>query len=339
MRPVSNPPNPWLSAHVEWLDEPPLAGLQVFAEESSSALTKNDSPDVGFTWSVNPYRGCYHACAYCYARPTHQYLGFGAGTDFDLKVVVKTNVAELLATELARRSWRREVIAFSGVTDCYQPLEASYGLTRRCLEVCLDARNPVAVITKSSIVRRDRDLLARLARGPGASVHVSIPFASDETGRKLEPFAPLVSQRFLTVRMLAAAGIPTGVLVAPMIPGLSDRELPEILARARDAGASSAALVLLRLPAEVLPVFEERLRQALPGKADAVMSALVAMRGGEQKNESRFGARMSGVGPRWEIVEQLFDATCRRLGLVHGRPDEVGARSELSGPRQRTMFD
>jgi DNA repair photolyase len=143
----------------------------------------------------------------------------------------------------------------------------------------------------------------------------------------------------LTVRMLAAAGIPTGVLVAPMIPGLSDRELPEILARARDAGASSAAMVLLRLPAEVLPVFEERLRQALPGKADAVMSALVAMRGGEQKNESRFGARMSGVGPRWEIVEQLFDATCRRLGLVEGRPDEVGARSELSGPRQRTMFD
>src|SRR5262245_46686355 len=189
-RPVSNPPNPWSSTHVEWLEEPPAAELEVFEEEAKSVLTENDSPDVGFRYGVNPYRGCFHACAYCYARPSHQYLGFGAGTDFDRRIVVKVNAPQVLARELARPSWRGELIAFSGNTDCYQPLEASYGLTRKCLEVCLERRNPVHVITKGALVRRDLDVLAQLERRAEVGVSITIPFLDETTARRIEPGAP-----------------------------------------------------------------------------------------------------------------------------------------------------
>ena len=173
-RRVSNPPNPWASTHVEWLDEPPPVELEVFEEQARSIVAANDSPDVPFRFSVNPYRGCQHACAYCYARPTHQYLGFGAGTDFDARIVVKRNAPALLRRELARKPLRGEWLAFSGVTDPYQPLEASYGLTRACLEECLAARVPVGVVTKGALVRRDADLLSRLARDAGARVFLSL---------------------------------------------------------------------------------------------------------------------------------------------------------------------
>src|SRR4051812_35386883 len=189
VRPVANPPNPWSSTHVEWLEEPPPAALSIFEEEARSVLSENDSPDIGFRYSVNPYRGCLHACAYCYARPSHQYLGFGAGTDFDRKIVVKKNAPEVLRRELMRPSWTGERIMFSGNTDCYQPLEASYGLTRGCLEVCLDFQNPVSLITKSVLVRRDLDLLVELARRASVSFHMSICFADDEAARKMEPYA------------------------------------------------------------------------------------------------------------------------------------------------------
>ncbi|TDJ70084.1 MAG: radical SAM protein, partial [Planctomycetota bacterium] len=178
---VSNPPNPWATRHVEWLEAPPPVQVEVYEECAKSILARNDSPDVPFRFSLNPYRGCQHACAYCYARPTHQYLGFGAGTDFDSKIVVKTNAAELLRRALAKRSWRREWIAFSGVTDCYQPLEASYGITRACLEVCREFRNPVGIITKSALVRRDVDVLLALDRVADVQVILSIPFADDAT--------------------------------------------------------------------------------------------------------------------------------------------------------------
>src|SRR5438045_1165231 len=170
--PISNPPNPWAHTSIDYIGEPPAIGLRVFEDHTREILSSNDSPDLGFRWSVNPYRGCYHACAYCYARPSHQYLGFGAGTDFDRKIVVKTNAAEALARDLSKRSWKRELIVFSGNTDCYQPLEASYELTRRCLEVCLARANPIAMITKSALVRRDVDVLAKLVKR--ASAHVSI---------------------------------------------------------------------------------------------------------------------------------------------------------------------
>ena len=311
---VSNPPNPWQTVHAEWLGEPPAAELEVFEERAKSIISENDSPDVGFRFSVNPYRGCFHACAYCYARPTHQYLGWGAGTDFDRKIVAKVNAPELLRGELLRRSWKGDTIVFSGVTDCYQPTEAVYGLTRRCLEVCAEFRNPVGIVTKGALVRRDIDVLSRLAREAAAVVYVSIPFADDAVGRAMEPNASLASQRFETIARLSDAGIRTGVSVAPVIPGLNDSDIASVLSRARAAGARSAFLTLLRLPAEVLPVFEERLREAFPDRAARIWSNLEQTRGGK-RNEYRFGARMEGVGPRWAAIEHLFDIECRRLGI------------------------
>ena len=339
-RRVSNPPNPWDSVHAEWLGEPPEAELEVFEEQSKSIIAENDSPDVGFRCSVNPYRGCFHACAYCYARPTHQYLGWGAGTDFDRKIVVKTNAPELLRKELMRKSWTGETLVFSGVTDCYQPLEAVYGLTRRCLEVCAEFRNPVGIVTKGALVRRDADVLARLAREADAMVYVSIPFADDATARLMEPHASPASQRFETLARLSEAGIRTGVALAPVIPGLNDSDIASILARAREAGAASAFMTLLRLPAEVLPVFEERLAEAFPDRAARVWSNLRQTRGGKS-NESRFGARMDGVGPRWAAIESLFEFECRRLGFNREK-GEAGARTgtfRRPGPAQRGLFD
>jgi DNA repair photolyase len=321
-RPVSNPPNPWLTQHVELLGEAPIAELQVYEETARSIVASNDSPDVGFRWSVNPYRGCFHACAYCYARPTHQYLGWGAGTDFDRRIVVKRNAPELLRAHFLKRSWRGETVVFSGVTDCYQPLEASYELTRRCLEVCRDFRNPVGIITKSALVRRDVELLAELCTVTHSRVFVSIPYADDSVGRALEPFASTPSMRFKTLEILSRAGVRTGVMVAPLIPGLSDSQIPEILRRAADAGATRAGHVLLRLPAEVKPVFEERLREALPLRADKVLHALQEMHGG-QLYDPRFGHRMSGTGARWAAIDALFHAHCRRNGLV-AREDPPG---------------
>jgi DNA repair photolyase len=339
-RRVSNPPNPWSSVHAEWLGEPPEAALEVFEEEAKSIIAENDSPDVGFRCSVNPYRGCFHGCAYCYARPTHQYLGWGAGTDFDRKIVVKTNAPELLRKELMRKSWTGETLVFSGVTDCYQPLEAVYGVTRRCLEVCAEFRNPVGIVTKGALVRRDADVLARLAREADAMVYVSIPFAEDAAGRKIEPHASPPSQRFETLARLSEAGVRTGVAFAPVIPGLNDSDLAAVLSRAREAGAESAFLTLVRLPAEVLPVFEERLAETFPDRAARVWSNIQQSRGGK-KNESRFGARMDGVGPRWEAIESLFEIECRRLGF-NRRKGEAGARTgtfRRPGPAQRSLFD
>ncbi len=313
-RRVSNPKNPWLSSHVEWLEEPPVAELEVFEEEAHSVLTENDSPDVGFRWSVNPYRGCWHACAYCYARPGHQYLGFGAGSDFDRRIVVKTNAAEVLSVELARPSWRREVVVFSGSTDCYQPLEATYELTRRCLEICRARRTPIAIITKGTLIRRDVDLLARIAREVGAHVTFSIPFLEPDIARALEPGAPTPDRRFETMRILHEAGVEVGISLAPLIPGFRESDLPALLQRAQECGAVSAFTTLLRLPAEVAPVFEERFRAAFPDSWKKVENALREMRGGSL-HDPRFGHRMRGHGPRWDAVMRLFEIHRRRLGL------------------------
>jgi len=339
-RPVSNPPNPWESLHAEWLGEPPAAELEVYEEEARSIIAENDSPDVGFRFSVNPYRGCFHACAYCYARPTHQYLGWGAGTDFDRKIVAKLNAPELLRRELKKPSWQGDTLVFSGVTDCYQPLEAIYGLTRRCLETCLEFRNPVGIVTKGALVRRDLDLLGALAREADATVYVSIPFADEAAARAVEPNVASPAQRLDALSALSAAGVATGVAIAPVIPGLNDADIPRVLARAREAGARKAFLTLLRLPAETRLVFEERIAEAFPDRAAKIFSSLEQTRGGK-RNESRFGDRMEGIGPRWKAIETLFEVECRRLGFSmheHERPAHTST-FRRPGPAQQRLFD
>jgi DNA repair photolyase len=335
----ANPPNRYVAQRVEWEEGAPPVELHVLEEDARSVLTENDSPDVGFRWSVNPYRGCQHACAYCYARPSHQYLGLGAGTDFDSRIIVKRNAPELLALELARPGWRRERVAFSGITDCYQPLESRYELTRRCLEVCFARATPVTVITKAALARRDAALLARHARELGSTIYVSIPFADAELARAIEPFAPTPALRFETLRVLADAGASCGVMVAPIVPGLSDDQIPRVLEAAARAGATRAARIALRLPLEVAPVFEERLRAVLPLRADKVLHAIEDIRGG-RRNDSRFGARMRGQGPRWRVIEQLFDVTCRRLGLAtRAAQADVQQRMERGPSAQLELFD
>lgn len=339
--PLSNPPNPWSSTTVEWLGEAPNAPLHVYEERAKSIVNEIESPDIGMTWSLNPYRGCQHACAYCYARPSHQYWGFGAGTDFDRNIVVKVNAAALLREQFDKKSWRGESITFSGNTDCYQPLEASYRLTRACLEVCLDYRNPAHVITKSALVRRDIALLAELGAKARAGVTVSIPFADDAMGRAIEPLASACSNRFETIRQLAAAGVATSVNVAPIIPGLNDTQVVEVLERAKEAGAQRAAMILLRLPKEVLPVFVERLDEAFPQRAGKVKRAILEMRGGKM-NEAGFGERMEGKGPRWDAIASLFELTARRLGLTTWGGGNTETREEATTFRrpsaQRELF-
>lgn len=320
---------------MEWLEEPPRAELFVYEEKAKSILTKNASPDLSFDWSLNPYRGCQHACGYCYARPDHQYLGWGAGTDFDRRIVVKTNAPELLDRELGKSSWNGDAIMFSGDTDCYQPLEASYTLTRRCLEVCLRHGNPVDVITKGALVRRDVDVLAALAKGPGGGVFLSIAFSDDDDAHRLEPSVTPPSRRFEAIRALADAGIPVGVAVAPIIPGLNDAQIPEILGRAHAAGARRAFMTMLRLSREVLPVFDERLAQAFPDRAQKVMNAVKDVRGGKL-SVSAFGARMRGAGARWDAIEQLFGIHCRRLGM--NREEGPSRRRPPKPPRQGELF-
>jgi DNA repair photolyase len=335
-RPVANPPNPWESTHVEWLGPAPPSSLAVYEEDARSIVVDNDSPDVPFRYSVNPYRGCFHGCAYCYARPTHEQLGFGAGTDFERRIVVKRNAPELLHARMMSPSWRGEMIAFSGVTDCYQPLEASYGLTRRMLEVCLRFKNPVGVITKGALVERDVDLLAALSREARCTVYVSLPFSDETHARAMEPYAASVSRRLAALRLLSEAGIRTGVSVSPVIPGLNDAEIPEVLERAREAGASVAFMIMLRLPANVRPVFVERLREALPLRAEHVLAAVRDVRDGALYRGG-FGERMRGEGPRWVAIEQLFELHRRRLGFEDGERYDGGATTFVR-PGQLGLF-
>jgi len=313
---VSNPPNPWASTWVEYLeDEPPAeVKLEVFEDHTRQILAQNDSPDVGFRYSVNPYRGCFHACAYCYARPGHEYLGLGAGTDFERKIVVKPKAPELLAAAFARKSWRRELVAFSGVTDCYQPLEASLLLTRRCLEVCANFANPVGVITKAPLIERDIDVLTRIAERASVRVTLSVPFWDPDRARAIEPFVATPARRLRTIETLAKAGLSVGVNVAPIIPGLNDQDIPRILTAARDAGATHAGFVMLRLPGPVKDVFVGKLRQALPDSADRVLHRIRETRKGKLY-DARFGQRGRGEGIYAEAIAQLFRTTALRLGF------------------------
>ena len=329
LRPIYNPPNPWSSTESEWLEAPPPARLEVFEELAKSIVSTNDSPDIGFRHSINAYRGCTHACAYCYARPTHQYLGYGAGTDFETKIVVKTNAVALLREAFMRKSWDGETIVFSGNTDCYQALEASYKLTRGLLQTCAEFHNPISMITKSALVRRDADVLAELAKHARAQVSISIAFTDEAMARKMEHGAPPPKARFEAMRALAKAGVPVSVGVAPIIPGLNEGQVPDILKMAADAGARNAFYTLLRLPAEVKDVFFHALEERFPTHMKKVEHQIRLTRGGELNN-SQFGKRFSGEGATWEIVRDLFEVTCSKLGL-NKLDEEAGNYAAFKG--------
>ncbi len=310
--------------------------VRIVEECARSIITQNKSPDIPYRWSVNPYRGCQHACAYCYARRTHEYLELGAGRDFECTLIVKVNAAELLAAELRRPSWRREALAFSGVTDCYQPLEGRRELTRRCLEVCCARAQPVNIATKSDLVLRDAELLREIGRRSEVCVMFSIPFADDGLARDIEPGAASPSRRFAAMRGLAEAGVAVGLLLNPVIPGLNDREIPAILKRAAEAGAGMVGYAPVRLPGSVGEVFLSRLRARRPLEARRVEARIREMRGG-RLNDPGFECRMSADGAYWKSVRRLFETMATRYGLDGGQ--EWRRRREAPEPPDRKQLE
>ncbi len=300
-----------------WTAEDPGPETLLLRDRSRSIITRNRSPDVGFEASINPYRGCEHGCVYCYARPTHEYLGFSAGLDFESRILVKEDAPRLLREALSSPDWEPQILAMSGVTDPYQPAERRLRITRGCLEVLAEARNPVSIITKGRLVTRDADLLAELAAHRAARVTVSVTSLDESLRRVLEPRAPTPERRLEAIEKLAGAGVPVGVLVAPVIPGLTEHELPAILEAAADAGATHAGWVMLRLPHGVSGLFEAWLETHFPWRKDKVLGRIRDVRGGEL-NDPRFGSRMRGHGPLAEHIAGLFRVAARRFGLDGG---------------------
>ena len=300
-------------------DERRRLPTQFFADESQSILAANDSPDVGFRWSVNPYRGCEHGCAYCYARPTHEYLGFDSGLDFETRIMVKQRAPELLRAALARPGWRGELIAFSGVTDCYQPAEREYRLTRGCLQVCAESRQCLTIVTKNALVTRDIDVLAPLAAARVADVNISLTTLDADLARRLEPRTSPPAKRLEAIRQLSAAGIAVRALLAPIIPGLNDEEIPAILTAARDAGASAASYVLLRLPHGVRPIFLDWLQRHVPDKRPRIEARIRDTRGGNL-TDSQFGRRHRGQGFYADHIAATFRVFSQKLRLDLGMP-------------------
>ena len=319
-----NPPNRFetisLDPDPEWDDSEGPGRATIFLKDTSrSIVAYNESPDVGFDASVNPYRGCEHGCIYCYARPTHEYLGFSAGLDFETKILVKEDAPELLRREFSSPSWKPQVVALSGVTDSYQPVERRLELTRRCLEVFLEFRNPVVIITKNHLVTRDADLLSELARFDAAAVFLSVTTLDDSLRRNLEPRASHPNRRLAAIEALARTGVPTGVLVAPVIPGLTDHELPSIIEASAKAGARFAGYVPLRLPHAVGQLFEQWLQRHAPEKKKKVLNRIRALRGGEL-NDPRFGSRMKGEGIFAEQIAAMFSLACKKAGMLGRSP-------------------
>jgi DNA repair photolyase len=320
----SNPKNRFES--VEWVPEPDdldeisSPASQFLADSSKSIIAYNDSPDVGFDASVNPYRGCEHGCIYCYARPTHEYLGFSAGLDFETRIMVKEQAPELLRKELSSPKWETQVLAMSGVTDCYQPVEKKLQLTRRCLEVLLEFRNPAVIVTKNYLVTRDIDILKELARCQCAAVTVSMTTLDAKLSAAMEPRASRPARRLATIEALAQAGIPVGFLQAPMIPGLTDSEAPAIAQAAAKAGASFAGYVSLRLPYAVKSLFEDWLEQHYPERKERVLNRIRAIRGGKL-SDPNFKSRMKGEGIFAEQMAELFRVACKKAGIKKRWPD------------------
>ena len=315
---ISNPRNRFERLAVEFdeefADEARNPQTQFLRDDTQTLISHTDSPDIGFRASLNPYRGCEHGCAYCYARPYHEYLGFSAGLDFETRIMVKLSAPELLRRELSSPRWQPQVLAMSGVTDCYQPIERKLQITRRCLEVLEEFRNPVAIVTKNFLVTRDLDILQKLASIRAANVNLSITTLDAELARRLEPRASLPRHRLQAVERLSAAKIPVRVLIAPVIPGLNDHEIPAILSAARASGAQDAGYVLLRLPYGVKEVFSDWLTTHLPDARNKILDRIRATRGGAL-NDPRFGSRMRGEGSEAETIQRLFEVAMAREGF------------------------
>jgi DNA repair photolyase len=337
-----NPPNRFETIHYEPdpeapEDERPAPATQFFKDLSRSLITYNDSPDIPFTASINPYKGCENGCIYCYARPTHEWLGLSAGLDFETKIFVKEAAPTLLRRELMSPRWQPQVVSISGVTDPYQPIERRLQLTRRCLEIFLEFRNPVGIVTKSRLVMRDLDVLQQLATHDAAAVFLSVTTLDGNLARLLEPRAAQPSGRLAAIRSLAEAGVPVGVMVAPVIPGLTDHELPAILAASAEAGARFAGYTPVRFPLAVAGLFERWLAQHFPDRKDKVLNRIRAIRGGKL-NESSFGKRMRGQGVIAEAIHDLFTLGCRKAGIKARGPKLSTAAFRRPG-EQRLLFD
>jgi DNA repair photolyase len=301
--------------------ERPRRETQFFRDGTKTIITRNNSPDVGFETSLNPYRGCEHGCIYCYARPTHEYLGFSAGLDFESKIMVKTNAPQLLHAELERPGWKPQVLVMSGVTDPYQPVEKKLRITRGCLEVLAKFRNPVAIITKNRLVTRDADLLRELVDYNAVAVNISVTSLDPKLQRVLEPRTSSPQARLDAISQLHGAGIPVGVMVAPVIPGLTDHEVPKILETCARAGAQFAGYTIVRLPWAVAPLFEHWLEEHFPDRKEKVLGRIRHLRR-DRLNNSVWRTRMTGEGIFAEQIASLFEVGCRRAG--------IGERPKLS---------
>jgi DNA repair photolyase len=315
-----NPPNRFEELHVEPFEEdaffredaePRTVPTKFYVDLSKSILAENDSPDLGFNYSVNPYRGCEHGCIYCYARPSHEYLGFSSGLDFETKIMVKKDAPFLLAEEFRQTSWVPQVVALSGNTDCYQPIERKFQLTRQCLQVFRDFRNPTLIITKNALVQRDLDILKDMSDLGIVSVTISVTTMDNHLARIMEPRTSAPVKRLETIELLANNGIRTGVLIAPVIPGLTDEEIPSILKAVSEHGAQYATYTMLRMPYAIKDLFQDWLRRALPERASKIMSRIRDIRGGKL-NDSSFDCRMKGEGQIAETIRQLFRTNYRR---------------------------
>jgi DNA repair photolyase len=339
---ASNPKNRFES--IETVPEPPQDSdaisspqTEFFPDRSRSIIAYNDSPDVGFDASINPYRGCEHGCVYCYARPTHEYLGFSSGLDFETKIMVKEDAPELLRKELSSRNWTPQLVALSGNTDCYQPIEKTKQLTRRCLEVFLEFRNPVVIITKNFLVTRDVDILAELARYDCVGVTVSLTTLDHKLSSLLEPRASRPARRLAAIKRLAEAGVPVGYLQAPMIPGLTDSEAPALGAAAAKAGATFSGYVALRLPFAVKSLFEDWLEQNYPEKKNKVLGRVREIRGGKL-NDPNFTSRMRGEGIYAEQMAKLFQLARKKSGITERWPKLTIEHFQRPGIDQLRLF-
>ena len=338
-----NPPNRFERLHVEPdpdapPEERPHPRTEFFFDASESLLTENDSPDIPYTIGLNPYRGCEHGCAYCFARPYHEYLGWSSGLDFESKILVKLRAPELLRRELSSPRWKPQSISMSGVTDCYQPCERQFRVTRACLEVCAELRQPISVITKNALVTRDRDLLTELARHHCAAAYISITTLDSDLAGQLEPRASRPAARLRAIRELADAGIPVGVMVAPIIPGLTDHEMPAILDAAASAGATRAGCTILRLPYAVKDIFLQWLDTHAPAKKARVLDRVRAIRGGKL-NVSEWGRRIHGEGVFAQQIRDLFEVAARRAHLNGERLELSAAHFRRPGGEQLTLFE